>query len=356
MQNFWPASGYALLTRDPRGWLCPSEAWLRRLVVELPQLALIEESCPAEIALHQALADAPLRSVSEAQLAALVDADARDNYRLFLSFRDTLLAAGTLEAYYLALMRAGRITVPPLFVDLIVQAIVRHLLDDSHDAFEARAAELLFRPQRLSLLDGRLIAADLATVDLLQETAGLGDIGRLLRQSQAPLPTTVLQVLNTDNAADYWADGERHRFALDLTHEISNELGHGLAIRLVHAHSGLKALASVLQRWLAHLLGLRVTITPLQRIDDEAWRWHIGLDVEAMGLLNDLYAGAEVDAERQRRLISLFRLDFADPAEMRADVTGKPVYLGLAMTADHTLRLKPQNLLLNLPLADALLQ
>jgi len=354
MQNFWPASGYALLDRDPRGWLRPTDAWLRRWITELPQLALVEESCPAEIALHEALLNAPQTAVDAARLAALADEDARANYRLFLDFRDALLAAGSLEAWYLGLMRAGQVQVPPLFVDLIVQAIVRHLLDDSADAFEARAAELLFRPQRLSLVEGRLLAADLATADLLQDTAGLGDLGRLLRQSQAPLPTTVMAVLNTGNAVDYWADGDRHRFALDLTHELSNELGHGLSLKLVSAHSGLKALARVLERWLAHLLGLRVTITPLQRVDDEAWRWHVGLDVEAMRLLNDLYAGTEVDAERQRRLISLFRLDFADPAEMRADVTGKPVYLGLAMTAEQTLRLKPQNLLLNLPLAAAM--
>jgi hypothetical protein len=36
---------------------------------------------------------------------------------------------------------------------------------------------------------------------------------------------------------------------------------------------------------------------------------------------------------------------------MRADVAGKPVYLGLAMSAEQTLKLKPQNLLINLPLA-----
>jgi len=36
---------------------------------------------------------------------------------------------------------------------------------------------------------------------------------------------------------------------------------------------------------------------------------------------------------------------------MRADVGGKPVYLGLAMNAEQTLKLKPQNLLINLPLA-----
>ena len=36
---------------------------------------------------------------------------------------------------------------------------------------------------------------------------------------------------------------------------------------------------------------------------------------------------------------------------MHADVRGKPVYLGLAMDAQGLLKLKPQNLLLNLPLA-----
>ena len=53
---------------------------------------------------------------------------------------------------------------------------------------------------------------------------------------------------------------------------------------------------------------------------------------------------------RMQRLLSLFRLDFADPQEMRADVAGKPVYLGLMMNADGVVRLKPQNLLVNLPL------
>ena len=38
---------------------------------------------------------------------------------------------------------------------------------------------------------------------------------------------------------------------------------------------------------------------------------------------------------------------------MRSDLQGKPVYLGLAMTADGLLRLKPQNLLINLPLSAA---
>jgi len=57
-----------------------------------------------------------------------------------------------------------------------------------------------------------------------------------------------------------------------------------------------------------------------------------------------------VAPERLQRLVSLFRLDFADPLDMRSDVAGKLVYLGLIMTTAGVLRLKPQNLLVNLPL------
>ena len=46
-------------------------------------------------------------------------------------------------------------------------------------------------------------------------------------------------------------------------------------------------------------------------------------------------------------------LRFTNVGEMRADIAGRPVYLGLAMDAAQGLRLKPQNLLLNLPLAGA---
>jgi hypothetical protein len=36
---------------------------------------------------------------------------------------------------------------------------------------------------------------------------------------------------------------------------------------------------------------------------------------------------------------------------MRSDVAGRPVYLGLCITQSGRMRLKPQNLLVNLPLA-----
>ena len=353
MQDFWPASGYRHLERTPAGWLRPTDAYLRGLVA-LPELALVEESCDAEIALHESLLAEPSRRVAAAELAALADADARDNYAAFLAFRDALLDAGTLEAYYLRLMRGGRVTIPPQLVDRIVEAIVRHLLDSTDDAFEARAGELLFRPQRVTVSEGRMLAADRETVDLLAETGGFGDLGRLLKQAEAPLAAAQLAVLSPDNAAGYWARSDRHDHALDLTHEVTQVLEHGLKFTLTRTHSGLKALSRVLEKWVAHLLGTSVSIVPLREIDDPAWRWHVGLDAASMALLNDLYDDRPVEPERLERLVSLFRLDFKVPAEMRADLAGRPVYLGLATAADGTLRLKPQNLLLNLPLAPAL--
>ncbi|WP_088281958.1 DUF6352 family protein [Ideonella sp. A 288] len=349
MQDFWPDCGHRHLQRTAGGWLVPGDDYLRWLLAR-PELALVPESCAAEIALHRALQASPRQPVTDASLAALADADARDNWRLFIAFRDTLLAAGTLEAWLLTLFRSGQVNVPPPLIDAVVQAVLRELLDDCGDALQARAAELLFRHQRVSVHEGRLLAGDRDTLDLLDQTNGLGEIGRLLKQAQAPLKAVQLQVLGADNGVEYWAD-RRHRFLLDLTHEVAMPLAEGLSVRLSRTDSALSALARVLERWVAHLLGVAVRIEPRQRIDDTQWRWHLGLDAESTALLNALYLDQPVDEAQLARLVSLFELRFERTAEMRPDVAGKPVWLGLAMNADGVLRLKPQNLLLNLPLA-----
>ena len=349
MQNFWPSSGFHQLQITSRGWLAPTDDYLR-LFLNRPELALVPESCAAEHALHAALLAAPSRPVAAAELQALQDGDARESYGLFLRFRDGLLAAGTLEAYYLGLFRSGSISIPPLFIDLLAQAILRQVLDEATDAYEVRAAEMLFRAQRITTQDGQVLAGDRDVLDMLNETGGLGDFGRFLAEAKAPLRAIDMQVLTDANAPAYWPASDRHSFLLDLTHEISNDLSHGLVFTMTRARSGLTALARVLEKWVRHFLGVEVSIRPLQKVDDAAWRWHVGLDVEATALLNDLYEGREVEAGRMQRLVSLFRLDFADPQEMRADVAGKPVYLGLMMNAGQSVKLKPQNLLLNLPL------
>ena len=350
--NFWPSCGYERLQPTAEGRLALTPDYLR-LVLARPELALVPESCPAERRLHRALHDAPLHAVDAATLARIRDVDARENYTHFLHWRDALQQAGTLEAWYLQLMRSGRITIPPLFIDLVVQAVLRHLLRDSEDVLQLRAAELFFRPQRIAVQDGQVLAADQAVVDQHSQDAGLGELGRLLLENKTTLRAAELAVLDAGNPAPYLERSESHRSLLDLTHEVQQELSHGLTLRMTRARSGLKALARVLEGWVQHFLGVDVRIEPLARVDDAAWRWHIGLDSEATAILNDLYEDMEVDAARMQRLISLFRLEFVDPAVAQVDMAGKPVYLGLAMSAQGLLRLKPQNLLLNLPLATA---
>ncbi len=364
--DFWPACGWAALQRDEDGTLRPTDAYLR-LFLEREELAPVAESCDSERALHAALQDQPRREVTPERLGRLKDADTQDNYRVFLRFRQRLLNAGSLQGAYLGLFQGGgAIDIPPLFVDLLAQAIVRGLIDkpgaqpgdhpddqpDGVDVFEARAGELLFRPQRISVHEGRVLAGDRDTLDLLHRTAGLGDLGRLLMQAQVQPKALDVAVLGPDTAARYWASAAsgHHPLLLDLSHEITQDIGHGLQFTLKNARSGLPALARVLERWVLQLLGVAVQITPVPRIDDVHWRWHIGLDVDSTALLNDLYQGVAVEPERLRRLISLFRLDFTDAGEMRPDIAGSPVYLGLAHAADGVLRCKPQNLLNNLPL------
>lgn len=353
-EDFWPGSGYAGLDVDDNGWLRPTPAYWRHWLAR-PELALVDESCAAEVSLHRALEHEPLRPVEATELEALADRDTAGNYVHFLGLRDAVQSAGTLQAWLLALWRSGAVTVPPLFLDLATQAIVRHLLDPHADALQLRAAELFFRPQRITFTQGRVLAADSATLDEAGPTQGLGELGRLLAQAQIPATSHGWPVLGSDNAARYRAEAARtefrSRFALDLTHELSADMGHGVSFRLANARSGLAPLAALLQRWVVHLLGVEVKIEPIRRIDDAHWRWHVGLDAEASALLDDLYQGVAVDDERLGRLISLFRLTFAHAAEMRRDVAGKPVYLALMATAGGQLRLKPQNLLLNLPLA-----
>lgn len=355
MPTFWTACGHQHLSPDGRGWLRPTpDYW--RWWLERPELALVPESCPAEKRLHQALHDAPQMPVAPALLEAIQDADARENHRLFLRFRDEVESAGALEPAYMGWMRSGRIELPPLFIDLVVQAIVGHVLNGTGDAWAWRAAELLFRRQRITVQEGRVLAGDSDTLDGLQANGGLGEMGRLLREGGAALKPVEVKVLHPDNAERYLAQREgpgRHAFLLDMTHEIQNKLPHGLVLSMVNARSGLKALSGVLALWVRHFLGVAVQIEAVQQVDDPAWRWHVGLDATATALLNDLYQGQTLDAQRQQQLISLFTLRFEDPQVVRADVRGKPVYLGLAMDAQGLLKLKPQNLLLNLPLAPA---
>jgi uncharacterized protein DUF6352 len=332
-REFWLSSGFRLLARDPSGHLVVTDDFLRAYFFR-PEMLPGDGSCPAEIELHESLLADPRRPVGEPHLAAITDADARDNYRVVLRWRDRLLAGRTLEATYLDLFRGGAIDLPRLFIDHLAHAILRHLLDGERDPFRLRAAELLFRSQLVSLDDGAIMLADEETVERQADNRSLAPIERLVVESGTSLRGATLDVMLEENAASYWERSDRFDMVLDLS------LGR----------PGLDALCRVLVAWVAHLLGVDVQIEPVGMIRDDHWSWHIGLDTEASAILDELYRGQQVDAARLGRIRSLFRLTFRDRAAMRPDLAGRPVYLGLAMTRDRRLRMKPQNLLVNLPL------
>jgi len=334
MPDFWRNSGFHLLERDGDGRLVLTDDFLRAYLLR-PEIRPIEESGACERRLHESLMDSPRRAVEEPELEAIEDADTRFNYGVLLHFFARLRRAASIEACYVEVFAGGSVSVPPLFIDQLAQVILRNVLESVDDALEARAAELFYREQKASVDGGTILLADLETVEMHASGSTLGSLGRLIVEAQAPLRSAELRVLDERNASVYWERDQRHDVVLALS----------------HGRPGLDALARVLVRWVRHLLGVDVSIEPLRLVQDERWAWHIGLDAQATALLNDLWRGAEVDPGRMRQLLALFRLEFVDRALGRADLAGRPVYLALAMDEANVVRMKPQNLLTNLPLA-----
>jgi hypothetical protein len=301
-----------------------------------PEIHPVEESGPNEHRLHAGLMAEPRRKVAQAELDGVEDADARDNYRLLLGFRDRLLDAGTVEGCYRSLFKAP-VDIPPLFVEQMVHVILRNLLDGCEDALRLRAAEVFFREQKATIHEGHALLADLETVEMHAAGNRYGSIGRLIVEAQGSLGKVDLDVLDRANAALYWERESRYDTVISLT----------------YGRPALDALARVIEAWIEHFLQLKVTVKPIRRIDEARWAWHIGLDTESTAILNELWSGAQVDHGRMQRILALFALQFDDPRAMRADIAGRTIYLALSANEEGAVRMKPQNLLINLPLHEA---
>lgn len=295
----------------------------------------MEESGPLERELHAALMAEPRLRVAEKELKSLEDADMRENYRVLLRWRDRLLAAGTVEGAYMALFK-GAVDVPPMFVDQLAHVILRNVLDGTDDPLRLRAGELFWREQKATIKDGHVLLADLETVEAHASGHRYGSIGRLLVEAQGELGAADLDVLDSANAALYW----------------DRESKHDTVVSFTYGRPALDAFARVVEKWVRHFLAMDVRVKPIRQIEEPRWAWHVGLDAESTAILNELWAGTEVDAGRMRNILALFALRFEDPAAMRGDIAGRDVYLALS-AEDGVVRMKPQNLLLNLPLNEA---
>ncbi|MGQ0544379.1 MAG: DUF6352 family protein [Betaproteobacteria bacterium] len=335
MADFWRHSGFHLLERDAAGRLRVTDDFLRAYYLR-PEIHPVAESGEGEVAIHSSLMEDPGRTVGEQHLQAIEDPDARESYRILMRFRDRLLAAGTIEGCYLGMFRKP-IDVPPMFVDQLAHVVMRNILEGCDDPLRLRAAELFFRSQKATLQEGHVLVADEETVQMHASGSQYGGIGRLIVEAQGDLRKTALDVLDRANAELYWQRESRHDTVISLT----------------YGRPALDALCRDIEAWIAHFLNLKVLVKPIRRIDEPRWAWHIGLDAESTAILNELWQGGEVDSGRMRRVLALFALQFDDPAAMRGDIAGRTVYLALSCDEGEVVRMKPQNLLTNLPLHEA---
>ena len=325
-RDFWLSCGHHLLDRSADGRLMLTDEFLR-VYLARPEMTPPPEACTAERGLHRAMLDDPRRAVEPPQLAAIADDDARENWEFMISWRDHLVRHATLEAAYLAIVRQG-LNFPPIFLNQLVQVILRNVLDDCDDALVLRAAEMFFRPQKMALHQGSLIAADEETI------SGFGNRPLSPLVSMLGLPAEAeIDVLSEANAGMYWERSDWFDMALDLT----------------TGRRGLAALGDVVRRWVRHLLAVEVQIHALAELRD-VLTWYVGLDATATQIGDALWNGDELDQKTRGLVVGLYRLTFADDAEILEMARGAPTYLIAAMSSDQILRLKPQNLITGLPI------
>lgn len=328
MNDFWISCGHHLLDRDEGGGLVVTDEFLK-LYLARPELIPPPEACAVERRLHGALLTDPRMPVAASDITGIADTDARENLQMLIAFRDHLLRYKTLEAAYAELVRHGFGDTPPLFVNQLVHVILRNALDGVTDARVVRAAELFFRSQRATIHDGSLIAADEETVGGINTSPVTPLVSMLGIPAEAKI-----DIINDDNAENYWERSDQFDMALDLT----------------GGRAGLVALAEAMRRWIAHVLGIEVTIEPLTGLRDASLTWYVGLDADATKLGDRLWNGEDFDETAMAGVIGLFALRFRDPSIMLDKVRGEPVYLILAMTGEKTIRMKPQNLVTGLPI------
>lgn len=323
-REFWVASGHHLTRRCADGWLAVTPelllAWIAR-----PELAPPDDACATEQALHRRLLDDPLARVAPADLAAMADPDGRENWRLFLALRDTLLAEGSVEGGYMALIRGG-VPTAPVLLDQLTQLVLRNALEGVQDVHVLRAAETFFRPQHGFLRNDHLHLVDL---ELAQEME--------TRRHENPLAALFeggiegLDILGDHNAWTWWSRSDAHTMVQDF--------GGNPASR--------RGMAEALEAFIRHLHRIEARVTPITAEPRADFVWFVGLTREGTQIGNALWRGLPPPA----RLVGLFTLDLPGDAPVLPRMQGRPVWLLLGTGEDLVLRMKPQNLIDGLPLA-----
>jgi hypothetical protein len=211
---------------------------------------------------------------------------------------------------------------------------LRNALEGCDDPYTLRAAELFYRSQQATMHEGTLLLADAETIEAQQ--LGQHDIHfSPLTAMLQPKAFGELDVMDDENAWTYWSRSDAHAMVMNIGGNPKARAG----------------LCRVIERWVAHLLGLAVNVETVASIKDDDWRWFVGLDAEGTRIGNALWDGAVPDESAAERIVALMRLTIENARLVDERVGTRPVYLILAMDADKVVRLKPQNLVAGMPLA-----
>ncbi len=324
--DFWLTSGWHLLKKDSNGKLIPTKDFMKAYFSR-PEVEIIDESCEAERKLNKKLLEDPFRSVSEKELNQIVDRDVKFNYQMILNFRDFLSKSNNLEEAYLKFCRGEKINFPPLFLDQLVQNILRNIMDIEPIALQVRASEIFFRSQIVNVAEDEIMLADEEMVNFHAKN--------LQNEKNTNKEQNVdIDILRESSADNYWERSDRFDTSIDIA----------------FTKPALDGLARVIEKWIYHFLMINVSVSPLQKIEDEKWSWHIGLDTESSNILNKLYNGNEMSESELKQILCLFKLESEEG--FIKEMQNKPVYLALSMNNDSIVKCKPQNLLTNLPLSN----
>ena len=216
MREFWVASGHHL-TRRGRSWRADGDA---RTDHGLSGAAGIDAAGRCLRGRAPSACEPAGRSAAagrrKADIAALADADARENWTFMMNFRDRLVAAPSLEAVYCTLARKGAGDLPPIFLSQLCHLILRNALEGCDDPYMLRAAELFYRSQQAAVARRHAAARRRRSRRGAAARASMTCIPRRSRRCCAAKAFGEMDVMDDENAWTYWSRSDAHAMVMNI--------------------------------------------------------------------------------------------------------------------------------------------
>ena len=171
-------------------------------------------------------------------------------------------------------------------LDQLVQNILRSILDREPIALQVRAAEIFFRSQVVNIAQDEIMLADEEMINFQAKT--------LQNEKNTNKEQNVeIDILRESSADNYWARSDKFDTSIDVA----------------FTKPSLDGLSRVIEKLIFHFLLINVSVTPVQKIEDEKWSWQVGMDPDSSQILNDLYNGKDISEETLKQILCLFKLE-----------------------------------------------